>query len=104
MGRLGGDEFAIAFPKISGEKANDIIQRVQQQLEDLALSLQKPYPMGYSVGVVHVGSGEEIYAEEILNEADVAMYHQKKLRLELLKSTSVGFGARIKTMICDSVE
>lgn len=79
-GRLGGDEFAIIFEKCSQGVAQDIVRRIQIQVESIPMSFGKPYFMGFSFGVVSVESGEEIDAETLIKKADEAMYVDKKER------------------------
>lgn len=79
-GRLGGDEFSIIFPQSSVDNAMLVIERIQQQAYALAISLEKPYKIGLSVGIVTVENGEKIDAETLLNKADDAMYRDKHRR------------------------
>jgi len=79
-GRLGGDEFAIIFQECPQRKAEDVVCRIQKQLESLKLSLEKPYFMGCSFGVVSVDTGEIMVAETILHKVDKTMYKQKNQR------------------------
>jgi len=78
VARLGGDEFAILIENGSGlETAQSIADRV------LAESV-RPFHLGgreivstFSVGVV-VGNAEYLVPEDILRDADIAMYEAKK--------------------------
>lgn len=79
-GRLGGDEFAIIFPQCPRNMVEDIVSRIQKRLEDLALSLDKPYFIGCSYGVVSVEAGEITVADRLLHKVDEAMYQQKYQR------------------------
>jgi len=78
VARLGGDEFAILLPGVrSLATATDVADRVQTQL-------QKEYELGgrrllvtASVGIA-VGDSSYTRAEELLRDADVAMYRAKE--------------------------
>jgi len=76
-GRIGGDEFAVIFSQCSQPYAEQVIYRLQQQLNALSASVKKPYSMGVSTGLVMVESGMEIGVDALLNIADKAMYHKK---------------------------
>lgn len=78
VSRFGGDEFAILVNGVSSiEEVKKIADRVSQ-------SLQKPFSLGEheffanaSIGIVFVNHGRQS-SEDLLRDADVAMYHSKK--------------------------
>ena len=80
IGRLGGDEFAVILPQCSRDKAAMVLKRIEESVTELEASLCKPYTLGISVGLVHIPAGESIEGEEMLSQADAAMYRQKGLR------------------------
>ncbi len=77
--RLSGDEFVILLDDVMGpEEAALIAQRVQAQLA-------RPFDLGplemvtsASIGIVLSAAGHE-HAEEVLRDADIAMYRAKAL-------------------------
>jgi diguanylate cyclase (GGDEF)-like protein/PAS domain S-box-containing protein len=79
VARLGGDEFVILLDRISGSKdALDIAERVQK-------GLQKPFIIdghhvvtSASIGIV-IGDVRYQSAEDLVRDADIAMYHAKML-------------------------
>lgn len=78
VARLGGDEFAILLPGVGSlAVATDVADRVQGVL-------QKPYELGSrrlfvtaSVGIA-LGDSSYTQAEDLLRDADVAMYRAKE--------------------------
>jgi diguanylate cyclase (GGDEF)-like protein/PAS domain S-box-containing protein len=78
VSRFGGDEFAILASSVSSiDDVKKIADRVSQ-------SLQKPFSLGEheffanaSIGIVFVTNGKQP-SEELLRDADIAMYHSKK--------------------------
>ena len=86
IARLGGDEFAVMLQSITdGTQANVVAFRLQEVL-------QSPFPIGgrevvtsASIGIA-ISRPEYTNAEEIMRDADTAMYHAKshgKARHEL---------------------
>ncbi len=80
-GRVGGDEFAAIFTQCSRSYAEQTVNRIQQQISSLADSLNKPYCMGVSIGLIVIDSWLETDADTLLSIADAAMYKQKYLQL-----------------------
>jgi len=77
VSRFGGDEFAILIDGI------DLIDEVKKIADRISLSLKKPFLLDErelfataSIGVVFTDSGNQS-AEDILRDADIAMYHSK---------------------------
>jgi diguanylate cyclase (GGDEF)-like protein/PAS domain S-box-containing protein len=79
VARLGGDEFVILLDRIRGSKdALEIAERVQK-------GLQKPFIIdghhvvtSASIGIV-IGDVRYQSAEDLVRDADIAMYHAKML-------------------------
>jgi len=80
--RLGGDEFVVLLDRVASQKD---VTRVAQRLLEV---LSKPYELGgapvhssASIGVVWLKGGhmpESITADDILRDADTAMYEAKR--------------------------
>lgn len=89
VARLGGDEFAILLSGIPGaELAVAIAERIQLALaKPIILEEQRLYTAA-SVGIA-IGSAEYDWPEDILRDADMAMYQAKsrgRARHELFKA------------------
>jgi diguanylate cyclase (GGDEF)-like protein/PAS domain S-box-containing protein len=78
VARLGGDEFVILLEEIESlNDAKDIAQRIQKQLAlPFHLSNQEVYTSA-SIGIV-VSSSNYNGSEELLRDADIAMYSAKR--------------------------
>jgi diguanylate cyclase (GGDEF)-like protein/PAS domain S-box-containing protein len=77
--RFGGDEFALLLEEIEGvQEAADTADRV---LETLALPLRvahKELSLRCSIGISVVSEGSPAGAEELIRDADAAMYRAKR--------------------------
>jgi len=77
--RTGGDEFAVILPDVGRDGREMLIGRLRRALVD-ANSVQRPN-VGLSIGAVSYptdGRG----AEELIERADAAMYHDKRTQKE----------------------
>ncbi|MCW2544099.1 MAG: hypothetical protein JWM40_1651 [Frankiales bacterium] len=77
MARLGGDEFAVLLRSTPTDQAEETAERIRQ-------ALSQPFPLpghrvlvGASTGVVLCERPGDESAEELLRDADVAMYQAK---------------------------
>ncbi|GAB6060830.1 sensor domain-containing protein [Desulfonatronum parangueonense] len=80
VARIGGDEFALILEELtSEEEALAIVRRIEETLrQSLVLTAGEVRPEA-SIGVV-MHSGEYVSAEDMLRDADIAMYRAKELR------------------------
>jgi len=80
VARLGGDEFALILEELTDlDEAMNIVRRIEKDLgRPLALSAGEIQPEA-SIGVV-MHTGEYVSAEDILRDADIAMYRAKEQR------------------------
>jgi len=78
LGRLGGDEFAILLEDLADEsEATGVAERIIEQLRvPFTLSNYEVF-VTPSIGIAFNGSGQES-PEDILRDADVAMYWSKR--------------------------
>jgi diguanylate cyclase (GGDEF)-like protein len=79
--RFGGDEFLCVFPEQSLDTGAQVVERMRANLQELGI----PH-LGNPVGVVTFSAGLAILdpghiesAEEVLQEADAALYRAKQL-------------------------
>jgi diguanylate cyclase (GGDEF)-like protein/PAS domain S-box-containing protein len=76
--RLGGDEFAILLENLTGaEEAGEVAQRIIEAFRDPFVVNASHIRVQTSIGVALAGPGTE-GAEEMLRDADVAMYVAKE--------------------------
>jgi len=78
IGRLGGDEFVAMLSDSDGGKADIALEGFANAIEKANETLNKPYKIEYSAGVMHFEHDTEKSIEEMIQDADAAMYEQKK--------------------------
>ncbi len=79
--RYGGEEFLIILPEQSPESAGVAAERLRRGVEQLALPHEAKTPLGVvtvSVGLAALPPGEKKPFEELLKEADEALYAAKE--------------------------
>ena len=81
--RIGGDEFAILMPG-ADEKAMAALLDTVKELLKINNQFYSSCPLSLSVGTATTAPGETI--ETILRRADTAMYEDKKMHYETLRS------------------
>lgn len=100
LARLGGDEFIVLLPEIENSDALLVIERLIASVSEPYLLHHHQYKAHSSVGVAFSRTGYDD-AEEILRDADTAMYRAKsmgkgryeifdsEMRRQLLEKTSM---------------
>lgn len=78
VGRLGGDEFVALLTDSTSEKIDDVLNRFTLAVKEKNQEINKPYLIEFSAGVAHFPFNTEKSLEEMIEEADAAMYVQKK--------------------------
>jgi len=76
-GRLSGDEFVALIPKEPGRSAEAICQRLQLNLADCA-GAESRYKLSLSIGVAHFDPDEPVTLQELMRQADAALYQHKR--------------------------
>ena len=80
VARLGGDEFVVLMME-PGETGVGLLQtRIQQGLGEANALPGRAYALSVSMGVSRVAPGENRTVEQLLMEADVKMYEDKRRR------------------------
>lgn len=72
--RFGGDEFILLMPDTAQREAELVCDRLRERLKELNLQKSFPFPISLSVGVRELGPHDE----DLLAQADAAMYHHKR--------------------------
>lgn len=80
IGRLGGDEFVAMLTDTSNEQVAIILNRFQTEMDTMNKVIDKPYLVEYSAGVASFSYDTEQSLEEMIAQADAAMYEEKKDR------------------------
>jgi diguanylate cyclase (GGDEF)-like protein len=76
--RLGGDEFTVFAANAGPASLNTILARIDTQIQETNLALAKPWKLGVSVGAFHAASDCRLSLEEMMMEADKALYQEKR--------------------------
>jgi diguanylate cyclase (GGDEF)-like protein/PAS domain S-box-containing protein len=77
VARIGGDEF-VALAAISRLGSNVIVERLQTHLANFNARSQRPYTLSLSFGMAHFDPTGSTSLEEVVRQADHAMYEQKR--------------------------
>lgn len=78
VARLGGDEFAVLALEASGEGADLLIQRLRDRFTEFNRSSKDSYQLAVSIGVARHEGEIRVRLEDLLAEADAAMYAEKR--------------------------
>jgi len=77
IARIGGDEFAVLLPGMDAEKAQKVLDRVQEALAAPLAEDRRPL-MSLSLGIATARKGDSLGT--ILKEADAHMYKSKSAK------------------------
>ena len=80
LARLGGDEFVVLAAIGADESAESLMTRLQDKLDEANARGSRRYDLSLSVGVAHFGDDDNHSIEELMAQADRAMYEQKRTR------------------------
>ena len=80
IGRLGGDEFVVLLIDATESDLVSMQARLQSNVDAHNLRSERGYALAFSVGVIRVEAKSTITMEELLSEADAAMYRHKQSR------------------------
>ena len=87
VGRLAGDEFVVVCEEIETAELLQVAQRLSRAIEEPLPLYGRDTVITASIGVAHVNGGGR--AEDVLRDADVAMYRAKergRARIEVFDS------------------
>jgi diguanylate cyclase (GGDEF)-like protein len=80
IGRLGGDEFVVLTIDSSENVVADIESRLQNNVNTFNFQSGEEYALSFSIGGIQVDLGSMTTMEELLTQADKAMYKHKHSR------------------------
>ena len=75
--RLSGDEFVALIMEEPGRSAETICRRLHMNLAEGA-GADSPYKLSLSVGVSHFDPGAPVTLQELMKQADTALYQHKR--------------------------
>ncbi len=79
IARLGGDEFTVLVTDLSASK-EDAIERLNENLKAYNASDTRGHKLAFSIGVATLEPERMTCFEELLEQADQAMYEQKRMK------------------------
>ncbi len=90
LGRLGGDEFAVLFADTTAEQAEAVVHRVLDALRTEVLFVEggRAVRTTASIGLAVFGPDTHLTGEQLLVDADVAMYDAKEAGRDRLALSS----------------
>jgi diguanylate cyclase (GGDEF)-like protein len=77
VARLGGDEFGVLALEAADESSELLVQRLRDQVADFNESSPEPYQLSISIGMAHQVDDPRVRLEDMVAEADSAMYREK---------------------------
>ncbi len=84
IARIGGDEFAVLALAATESVAKSFIHRLQNMVDIHNAALGRKYRLSISLGLAHYDSQNPRRVEEVLAQADAAMYEHKRKQKESL--------------------
>jgi len=78
LARLGGDEFAVLALEASDESSELLVERLRERLRDFNQVSREPYRLSVSIGMSRHSGDMRVRLEDLLAEADNAMYEEKR--------------------------
>src|ERR1051326_8746360 len=79
IARLGGDEFTVLVTDLNADK-EDAITRLNENLKAHNASEKRTHKLAFSIGVATLEPERMTCFEELLEQADQAMYEQKRMK------------------------
>jgi diguanylate cyclase (GGDEF)-like protein len=83
LGRLGGDEFVSLAIEMNDYRADTMLDRITMQMDEFNAARCRKYPLSISFGVAYYDPKLPCDLDELLDEADRAMYEQKQAKEQL---------------------
>ena len=77
IARLGGDEFGVLALEAADESSELLVERLRERVVDFNESGPKPFQLSVSIGMAHHDDDPRVRLEDMVAEADSAMYREK---------------------------
>jgi len=77
IARLGGDEFGVLALEAADESSELLVQRLRERVLDFNQTSPEPYQLSVSIGMAHHDEDLRVRLEDMVAEADSAMYREK---------------------------
>jgi diguanylate cyclase (GGDEF)-like protein len=82
IARIGGDEFVILGVDMCKGSCDNLIGRLQENLNNYNAKILHPYKLSISFGIVTSDPANPRSIDELINQADKLMYEQKQKKLK----------------------
>lgn len=90
VARIGGDEFAVLALEASEESEVELIKRLREKVAQLNQWSREPYWLSVSVGAARFDGMDMARLDDLLAQADQAMYEEKRAKREALQGIGGG--------------
>ncbi|HEX6715625.1 MAG TPA: diguanylate cyclase [Pyrinomonadaceae bacterium] len=98
IARLGGDEFTVLVTDLNASK-EEAITRLNENLRAYNASEMRSHKLAFSIGVATLEPERMTCFEELLEQADQAMYEQKRMkRRRSTERTQLGYSEEPQTL------
>lgn len=78
IARVGGDEFVVLALEASGESAEFLVERLRARFQETNQMSREPYQLSVSIGMARHDGDTRLRLEDLLAQADSAMYEEKR--------------------------
>lgn len=85
LARMGGDEFAVLALQGRGEGPENLLERVRERVAESNEAHRGRYRLSLSMGMARQEPGGRMRLDALLEEADRAMYADKRVRRDILQ-------------------
>ena len=80
IARLGGDEFVVMPIETTWDNIGIVLNRLQKAIESDNAKNKRDYELSFSIGTAYFDPSSPCTVDELLSQADKAMYEQKRSR------------------------
>ena len=77
IARLGGDEFGVLALEAADESSETLVERLRERVVEFNDSSPEPFQLSVSIGMAHHDDDPRVRLEDMVAEADSAMYREK---------------------------
>jgi len=104
LARVGGDEFAVLLPRCDAATAAVVAEKllVAVRRQAVAISENRPVQVSTSIGIAPFTGEDDLSADEIVVEADIAMYDAKEAGKDRFVVYERGHGRRERITVDES--
>lgn len=78
IARMGGDEFAVLAVEATGDAPQLLVDRLSERIDEFNEARREPYQLAVSIGMARHEGEERIRLDDLLSQADAAMYEHKR--------------------------